>query len=375
MARRGHGDGTIYRDTQRGIWRAAVSLEGGKRKYVSGRTRQEAQAKLAALQREVERGLPLGDARQTVGDYFVRWLETIKPAVKPKTWRGYEQHVRLHIAPRMGGVKLVKLSPQHVQMYYATLLGEGLSSTTVKQDHAVLHHGLEDAIRLGLIARNVSELVTVPRKRQREMRVWTVEEARRFLEHVASAEPRMHPFFALAIASGMRQGELLALRWRAVDLPRRVVRVVANVSQVAGGQEYGEPKTKRSRRRISIPLGVAEALREHRLRQHRERLELGPAWVDHGLVFCREDGAPLTPGMIYPSLFLRLVRAADLPAIRFHDLRHTCATILLGRGVNPKVVSEMLGHSSVAITLDIYSHVLPDMQEAAADAVGAALFG
>jgi integrase len=160
-----------------------------------------------------------------------------------------------------------------------------------------------------------------------------------------------------------------------VDLQQRRVHVRRHVGKVKGGYEYGEPKTKRSRRQITFPAEVADALREHRVRQHTERLAIGPAWEDGGLVFPDETGRPLSPFRVYPTHFLGLVKAAGVPCIRFHDLRHTCATNLLGRGVNPKIVSEMLGHSSVAITLDIYSHVLPDMQQAASDEMGSALFG
>jgi integrase len=374
--RRANGEGSIYRREQDGRWVAALTVaEGGKRKYLTGKTRQEVQQKLARAVRDRDDGLSCGDGRQGVGDYFARWLASAGPNLRPGSRRAYERDVRLRIARHLGPVTLAKLSPQHLQSLYGTLLASGLSSTTVHACHVVLHKGLSDAVKLGLVARNVSELVAAPRVRQTEMHVWSEAETRRFLDATKASGDRQYALYALALATGMRLGELLALTWRAVDLRHLRLSVLRSVDVDHGVAEWGEPKTRRGKRQISFSADVAAVLGEHRARQNVERLAVGPAWDDAGLVFPDEVGGALSHARVYPRHFLRCVERAGVPPIRFHDLRHTFATVMLGRGVNVKVVSEMLGHADVAITLRTYFHVQPGMQRAASEEMGSVLFG
>ncbi len=366
--RRGRGEGSIYRRGRDGRWVGEVTLpESGRRKTVTGATRQEVQRKLAALRREIEHGLTPGDARQTVEHYLASWLESIKPTIADATWLRHEQFCRLQIVPAIGAVKLSALSAQHVQTLYAALLSSGLSSTTVHHAHATLHKALRAAVRLGLVARNVTEMVEAPRMRHHEMHVLTPEQARRFVE--ACEGERHAALLVLALTTGMRQGELLALHWKDVNLSGvrgQTLSVRWNMRYRDGVFTFKEPKTRRSRRRIALSRETVEMLRAHRTRQKAERLRAGEVWQENDLVFCTEAGTPLSSTGGLRSTFWRVLRRAELPMMRFHDLRHSCATLLLLSNVNPKVVSELLGHASVSITLDIYSHVMPDMQEDAA---------
>ena len=268
---------------------------------------------------------------------------------------------------------MTKLSPQHVQQFYAQKLSEGLSSTTVRHIHAVLHRALVHAVKLGLVPRNVTDAVEAPRMRHAQIHPLSVAQARAFLE--ASRSERLHALYVLALSTGMRQGELLALRWQDVDLAHGILQVRASLRyQVGRGFVFEEPKTKHGRRSVALPPHAVKALHTHRARQEAERQRLGQAWRDEGLVFASEVGGPIEATNMMRGSFHRVVGRAGVPKIRFHDLRHTAATVLLGARVNPKVVSEMLGHSAISITLDIYAHVLPDMQQDAVTTMQGLLF-
>jgi integrase len=375
MAKRGHGEGSVYREKD-GTWRAALSLspkEGGGRRFFRGQTRQEVQQKLAAARRAQEDGLPQVTGRQTVEHYLTSWLETVKPTVRPRTWKRYAELMNQHAVPALGKTSLAKLTAQQVQRLYSAKLEEGLSSSTVHHLHAVLHRALKQAVRLGLVARNVTDVVDVPRMAEHDLHVLDREQVQQLLTAVAG--DRLEALYVLAVSTGMRQGELLALRWQDVDLERRTVQVRATLQRTKEhGYVLAPPKTKRSRRQITLTSAACTALRVHRVRQAEERLALGPAWdTTYDLVFPNTIGKPMDGTNLLHYHFYPLLKREDLPRIRFHDLRHTAATLLLGRGVNPKIVSEMLGHASIGITLDIYSHVLPDMQQHAAAEMDAAL--
>jgi integrase len=221
------------------------------------------------------------------------------------------------------------------------------------------------------VARNVADLVTPPRAERHEMQTLSPEQARAFLE--AAQGDRFHALYVLALSTGMRQGELLALRWHDVGLETSTVQVTGSLQQVNGGYVVTEPKTHSSRRRLVLTKSAIEALRLHRVAQAEERLRLGPAWEDNDLVFANEIGGFVDASNLVRRSFLPLLRRADLPRVRFHDLRHSAATLLLGRGVHPKVVAEMLGHSQISVTLDLYSHVTPTMQQEAASVMDAVL--
>lgn len=365
-AKRGNNEGNIKKRSD-GRWETRITLQDGTRRSFYGKTRQEVARRLAEVLRDVDKGLPVVGEKQTVADYLAKWLETVKPTIRSRTWLRYEEYVRLHILPTLGGMILSRVTPQHVQSLYAARLTEGLSPTTVSHLHTVLHAALDDALRLGLVQRNVSELVNVPRKVKQEMATLTPEQAKRLLE-VAAAD-RLEALYVLALTTGMREGELLALKWRDVNLDTGNVQVRASLQKSEHGLEFAQPKTKRSRRNISLTLVAVDALRRHRVRQNEERLALGPVWEEMDLVFSNVLGGPLLKSNVLYRNFKPLLRKAGLPLIRFHDLRHTAATLMLLQGVHPKVVSEMLGHASISITLDLYSHVLPNMQKDATAAL------
>jgi integrase len=313
--------------------------------------------------------------RQTLAQYLTNWLQTTKPTIEFASWERNRQYVELHIVPSLGHVRLRELTPQQVQQLYADRLSAGLSSSTVHHLHAALHKALKDAERLGLVARNVCKLVDAPRMAETEIHPLSRAQVRILLHTVF--ETRMEPLYVTALATGMRFSELLGLHWVDVDLdaqPTAVVRVRTQLKRIQGQWIWKEPKTKRSRRQIALPSSAADSLRRHKLQQAAERRRLGTLWEDNDLVFCTQTGRPLMQGNVRCHLERTLKKAA-LPRIRFHDLRHTAATLLLSARVNPKVESEMLGHASVAITLDIYSHVLPDMQQDSAAAMGQLLYG
>ncbi len=368
MGRRGNSEGTITKRKD-GRWEARISLPNGKRKSFYGRTRQEVAQWLVQVRHDLNKGLLVLDERQTVGQYLEGWLETVRMNLRSSSMRRYREHVR-RIMPVLGYVPLVKLSAQQVQMLYAQLLGEGLSSTTVRHLHMVLHRALKDALRLGLVQRNVTELVNVPRVAEYRQTPLTEEQASRLLEVVVG--DRFEALYVLALTTGMREGELLALQWGDVDFEQGVIQVRQTLreSAQAGKKVYvlAEPKSKTSRRQIALTQIALEALHRHHARQAEERLALGPAWDSSlDLVFPNTIGRLTWPWSLVTRSFKPLLKKAGLPDIRFHDLRHTAATMLLSRGVPVKVVSEMLGHANISITLQVYGHVLPHMQQAAAD--------
>jgi integrase len=364
VTRTGSGEGNIRRRVD-GRWEARVVLADGRRVSFYGQTRAEVVRLRNEALRNKEQGLTTGGDRQTVEQFLLAWLQTAKYTIKPRTWRRYGEFIRLHIVPALGKIILSKLMAQQVQALYAQKLDEGLAPATVRQMHAVVHRALKYAMRVGLVARNVADMVDPPRIPHREMAILSEEQARRLLE--TARDDHHEALYILALATGMRLGELLALKWRDVDLDGMGLQVRATLQLVEGVYVFAEPKSKRSRRRIGLPQTAVEALRRHHARQSEERLQFGAAWADLDLAFTDPVGEPLNGIAVLRSSFHALLRRADLPIMRFHDLRHTAATVLLGRGVNPKVVSEMLGHSNISITLGLYGHVTPHMQQYAAD--------
>lgn len=375
VGKRGNGEGSISRRKDGG-WMAQYVVHtaaGRKRRTVYGKTRAEVAAKLAKAVSAREDGLVFDDEGLTVEGYLGRWLkDRVRDTVRPSTYERNGTLVRLHIAPALGTLKLKGLTPAHVRWFYREKLDSGLSGGTVHKMHVVLHKALGQAVRDGLIPRNVTEAVKVPRVGRKEITPLTAEETKRFIE-AARGEDRFEALYVLAVTTGMRQGELLALKWDDVDLERGVLRVRRTITRLNGTFALGEPKTAKSRRSVKLTSLAVEALRAHLGRQLEEIDRTGSLYRDQGLVFATEAGTLVNPTNLRQRSFAKLLKRAKLPEIRFHDLRHTCATLLLVRNVNPKIVSEMLGHSSISITLDTYSHVLPDMQDGAARALEEAL--
>jgi integrase len=315
----------------------------------------------------------------TLSVFLDEWLPSVKSTVRPSTYATYETVVNSYLKQHIGALPLQAITPITLKTLYADLLAhgkrngrDGLSPSTVRYVHAVMRKALKDAVRSNLVQRNVAELVDPPRITRAQIRTWSAREVRTFLNHVRS--DRLYAAYVLAATTGMRRGEVLGSRWQDVDLDHGRVSVSQTLVVVSGYDvQYSEPKTAKGRRMIALDSQTTEALKEWRESQLVERALWGDAYEDADLMFCREDGKPLHPDQ-FSDAFWRHVAAAKLPRIRFHDLRHTHATLALAAGVHPKVVSERLGHASIVITLDTYSHAIPAMQETAAELVASLVF-
>jgi integrase len=312
------------------------------------------------------------DENTTLGEYLDVWLKgSVFGSARQSTYDRDTNLVNNHIQPVLGALKLKKLNSTHVQSFCRDRLDAGLSGSTVHKMHDILRRGLAQAVEWHLVPRNVAEAVKPPRPAPKEMKALSADEARRLLE--SAGEDRLEALYVLAIHTGMRQGELLALRWQDVDLENAVASVRRTLTRSGGKVVLGEPKTKKSRRSIRLTPQAVEALRKHLRRQLRDIEILGDHYQDQGLVFTTGTGAPINPSNLRQRSFAPLLKRVGLPHMRFHDLRRTCATLLLSRGVHPKFVQELLGHATIAITLDTYSHVMPRMGDATAKAMEDAL--
>ena len=357
--RRGHGEGSIYQRKD-GRWTASISLENGKRKSFYGKTRKEVQEQLKTALHEQQQGTFVSSPNQTIEQFRAQWLESCKYTIRIRSFERYEELVRLHLVPIIGRHRLQKLTAQHVQALYTAKLNEGLSSTTVNGLHALLHKALDDAVRWGSLARNVCDAVTPPQRDHFEIQPLSMEQAQRLL---ATAKGHsLEALFVLALTTGMRRGEILALKWRDLDFPHSTLHVRRIFTRRPGNRYIeAEPKTEKSRRSIVLTPLVIELLKQHRTHQLAAKAQADSAWQDLDLVFCTSLGTPLNPNKVLDR-FKTLLKRAELPDMRFHDLRHSTATILFSMGVHPKVVQELLGHNQISMTMDIYSHVLPTMQ-------------
>jgi integrase len=369
---------------------ADVAHGGGKRRQTRRQgfsTREEADAALREILGSVDNGSYVVLSDQTLGEFLAdRWLPAMRPPrLEATTWVEYRRKVANQVVPRLGHIKLQKLNPLHLNSLYADLLESGrmngrggLSAKTVREMHVILHKALGDAVRWGLLARNVALLADPPSHRmasaarQATMRTWTAEQLLAFLEHVR--HDRLSAVWMLAASSGMRRSELGGVRWRDILFDAGRLAVRQRLASVDGKPQLSAPKSPRGRRTIDLDRRTLDALKLHREQQLEERAAWGGGWHDLDLVVTREDGHWIHPDWI-TELFRRHGRDAGLPHIRLHDLRHTHATLLLEAGANPKVVSERLGHHSVAFTLDTYAHVLPGMQAEAAQSFSDLVFG
>ena len=342
--------------------------EGGKRSYLNRTvhgTKKDAQRELTRLLRERDLGTLAQPSRTTLDDYLESWLGSVaKTRVRERTHRDYVWLLKKYVRPTLGERRLDQLKALELQKLYGELAAQGLSSRTVRYAHTVLRNALEQAVKWGMIARNPADLVQLPRKQAREMSAFSPEEARRFLA-AAQGDPHFAAF-SLLLDTGLRPGEALALKWGDVDLAGRHLRVRRTLTRGPQGWSFAEPKTAGSRRGVPFTEPLQRVLVMHGGAQHP-----GP----HNLVFTGEAGEPLHANNLGRRNFSRILERAGLPdTFRLYDLRHTCATLMLLAGVHPKVVSERLGHASVKITLDTYSHVLPTMQREATEKLGTLLY-
>ena len=373
--KRGNGEGTTPYRRKNGLWCAQYTVHtaaGRKRRTLYGKTRQEVAAKLAKALSDRESGLTFDADNLALNDYLDQWLDdSVRDTVRQRTWERYEQIVRIHIKPSLGRVKLKALTPVHIRGLYREKLDAGLASRTVQYIHTTLHKALKDAVADGLIPRNVTEAVKAPRAKKKEVNALSPDQTRAFLETVRG--DRFEALYVLAVTAGLREGELLGLRWDDIDLDAGTLSVRRTLSEARSGRFFEPPKNGKGRN-IRLARQAIEALKAHRKRQNEERLSLGALWQDSGLVFPAQTGTPMNAKNLTARSFKPLLESAGLSrTVRLHDLRHTCATLLLGKGVHPKIVQELLGHATIAITLVTYSHVLPNMQGEAASAMESVL--
>ena len=342
-------------------------------------TRREAQAAMSKVAVAVEEQVHVASSRLTLRDYLTKeWLPAIEHTVRPTTYGSYVAHVECHILPSLGSVQLQKLAPAQINALYAKLIlagrrnGKGLTALSVRHVHAVLHRSLKDAVRWGRLARNPADLADPPRVAAggHELRTWSAAQLAAFLH--SQRDDRLYALWHTLAMTGLRRGEALGLRWQDVDL--EAGRLAVRRALVPCGREVlvSEPKTARGRRVVALDSETVTVLKVQAARQIQDQ-QGSAIWTDTGLVFTSKDGAALHPEVV-SRLFRRAVKEAMLPDIRLHDLRHTHATLALQAGIHPKVVSERLGHATVSITLDTYSHAIPAMQEAAAAKIAELVF-
>lgn len=365
--RRGHNEGSIY-EVEGGFRGAVTNPLTGKRKYFSGKTRKAVREQIDAAKLKFSQGTFTFDSNQTLGEFLAAWLKS-RPegALKPNTRTNYEGVIRRHLIPEIGKVKLSHLTPQHVQQVLNKKEKEG-SPYLVRNIRAVLRAALNHAVRHGHLARNVAELVEAPRVPGSKVQPLSVEEARKLLASLKGNH--FEALFTVAMMTGMRKGEVLALRWVDVALEERVIRVTGSLQRHGGSLVRLEPKTEQSRRSIEVPKLVTDALEAQRIAQKVARLKAGERWQETGYVFTTDNGTPIDPRNAYRD-FQRALKAAELPPQRFHDLRHGYATLQLAEGVPMRVVMEQLGHTQIGTTVNIYQHVTRPMQREAADRLDA----
>jgi integrase len=361
-----------------------VAAPGEKRKQRRKggfRTKEQAQRALNEVVAALQRDRYIEPSRVTVGEFLQEWLAAIRSTIRPSTLSAYEMNVRIHIAPEVGTVQLQRLTADRLNTAYASMLesgrrdGRGLSPKSVRNAHVVMRKALSDAVRWGRLDRNPAEFADPPRLRQAgsvEMKTWSAKQLRTFLRYVEDDD--LAALWRLACSTGMRRGELVGLRREDLDLASARLAVRQTVISVDYEIEFGTPKTARGRRVIALDRATVAALNSHLMRQTEQRLAFAGSYSNHNLVFARPGGDPIHPQLV-SDRFDKLVQKSGLSRIRLHDLRHTHATLALQAGVHPKVVSERLGHSTVAFTMDVYSHAIPAMQAEAAETIAALISG
>ena len=339
-----------------------MSLGKRRRQWVTVKgTKRDAERRLAELLHQLDSGTFVKPSRVTLADYLRRWLaDYAKPSVTPRTHERYVSIAERHLIPALGAIPLPQLRPEHLQRHYTAKLADGLSPRTVKYHHVVLNVALQTALKWGLVARNVADAVDPPRGGRTDMQTWNEYEMGTFLE-AAKATP-YYCLFYLSLYTGARRSELLALRWGDVDFLLGQVHISRGLHHLQDGTYvFLQPKSARSRRTIALPPSAIGVLREY----HALQVSLGMPMDGDALLFCQVDGSPLRPNTVSRTRTI-LAERCGVKRIRFHDARHNHASLMLKQGIHPKIVQERLGHSTIAVTLDTYSHIAPGLQDAAA---------
>ena len=368
------------REFKKGVYQGRVLLgydsKTGReiRPAVYGKSEREAWKLLERVIERNEHGQPLQDSKMKFGDWITSWLDNhVKVRNRLTTWENYKWVADTHIIPTVGKFPIKNLRPNHLQELYRQKLESGrgdktggLSARTVQLIHRICHAALEQAVREDLIVRNVAQSVSLPKRQRKEMRAMTEEQVRTFLQ--ANKDDPMFAAFFMLVSTGMRRGEVLGLKWSDVDLKNQTVYVQRSwVKSQTQSAKFSEPKTAMSRRVIPLSTESVDVLLQHGNKQDiikKEREEESKKYEDQNLIFCADDGNPLYPGTLN-TYMIKALKRAGLPKFRMHDIRHTFASLMIARGVPIKVVQELLGHTTIQMTLDTYTHVMPGMKEGA----------
>ncbi len=350
----------------------------GKRKYFNKTihgTKKDAQKYLTAKLREKDLGIFIEPALMSLNEYLDKWLaESAKPRLREATFDSYQFHLKRYVREKLGNRRLSDIKSFDVQKLYNQLTENGYSPRTVRYVHAILTSAFSQSVKWQMLIVNPCNVVDLPRQQKTEMKAFSREQAKRFLE--AAKDDKHGLIFAFALASGMRPEEYLALQWKDIDFEKHTATVQRTlIWRKGGGWYYSEPKTIKSRRTLPMPESLLRDLQKHKIRQAETMLRLGAEYERNNLVFATDEGKPIRYGNLTKRYFHKILEKADLKGFRLYDLRHSMATLLLSEGINPKIVSERLGHANIILTLDTYSHVLPDMQKEATSKLGQMLFG
>lgn len=366
--RQANGNGGARYKADKGIWEWRVMLPDGRRFSACAKTQMDAKARCMAKVRQAEKGIDVKAARQKVSDYLSWWLETIvTPNLSPKTVKSYSDIVRLHLAPDLGKHELGKLSPQHVQSLLRKKELAGLSPRSVAMIREVLRRALNVAIKMQMIERNAASLTQAPRQVKTERRMLTPDEAKQLLAQVET--DRLAALYRTALTLGLRQAEIIGLRWEDVDLEQRVLRIRQSIQRIGQEIHIKEPKTERSRRTLTLSGALVDALKKHQDKQAFERRSAGKLWQESGLVFTSRTGTVLDARNLTREFKTHLAAAGLPETLRFYDMRHAAASLLIADGVPVTAVSAMLGHALTSTTLNVYAHVLPGGERITADAM------
>jgi integrase len=355
VKRRGYGDGSVY-PRKDGRWVSYIRLPDGRKKFFTG-PEKVVRARLLEAQHQAQAGQLVLGRDQPLCLYLERWLaDAVRHSVRPKTYENYDLCVR-RLLPYLGRVRVRALAPEQIQHALGALLEQGLAPRTVRQVHMVLRRALKQAVLWRMLASNPSDAVKPPRAIRKELRILNEEEVRRLI--AITNGTRQHALWVLLATTGCRLGEALGLRWTDIDFQSSTASIRRALQLQRGiGLTFVEPKTARSRRTVPLPAETLAVLAEHRRDRDKDRAQAGELWQETDLVFTTPIGGPRNPRNLTAPFHIALKRAG-LPRVRIHDLRHSAATHLLTKGVHPKVVQDLLGHSTIAITLDTYSHVMP----------------
>lgn len=360
--KRGNNEGTLQRRPN-GSWRAAVSV-AGRRVWRTFKTKRQAQEWLRKTLDEVDQGFTLDSASTTLAEFMAKWLVSTQSSLRPNTHKQYTQIVSQHIEPVLGKLKVRSLKPDHIQQLYDNMVAAGKGLRSVQLTHAVLHRCLVHAARLGIIPRNPAAATTPPKPKRKEMMFFDEDQVQTMLL-TARGDGQIYALLHLAISTGMRQGELLGLKWSDLDWQTSQLNIRRQLSKSAGaGYELTTPKTKAGIRNIDLGENTILVLREHQQEQYQQISQAADQWHDHDLIFPSSIGTHSDRDNLRRQ-FKIILEDAGLPEIRFHDLRHTAAALMLSHGVPVIVVSRRLGHARPSITLDIYGHLIPQQQREA----------